>query len=52
MEKYGIYRNIIAGETWYESLICIVFNEQDAHKLVQAYRQQMGNQLCFFRKIK
>ena len=51
MEKYEIYRNINANGKWYESLVCVTFTEKAAHEIVQAFRNAMGNQLYFFRKI-
>ena len=39
-------------DQYVDSLICITFTEKDAHEIVQAFRKQMGNQMCHYKKVK
>ena len=50
--EFGIYRTIKVNGEYIDTLIAIVFNEDDAHTTVQAFRNKMGNQMCYYKEVK
>ena len=50
--KYAIYRTIKFMDKYIDSLVCITFTEDAAHEIVQSFRKQMGNQMCYYKEIK